>query len=50
MEPFEITVSIDVGERNVMDDIINHSGHAYGVNDLKITIFLLNQKILPESL
>lgn len=50
MEPFEITVSIDVGERNVMDDIIHHSGHAYGVNDLKITIFLLNQKRLPESL
>ena len=49
MEPFKITVSIDVGERNVMDNIINHSGHTYGINDLKITIFLLNEKRITKE-
>ena len=50
MEPFKIAISVDVGERNVVDNVVNNSSHAYCVNDLKFTIFKSRKEQLPKIL
>lgn len=36
MEPFKVSVTIDVGEGDVMDDVVDNASHANCIDNLSI--------------